>query len=132
MFSREITREFFVRLNRGIELRNLYMLLFLVMAVSLPIRDSNSAYWDGNQLQKFCGSNNARFQLICNGYVVGVIDASGGKEAGVSGTTFCIANRVQAKQTVEVVKKWLDNNPAKRHLPGGRIVALALSQPFPC
>ena len=60
-----------------------------------------------------------------SGYVLGVVDSTGGKR-------LCIPRGVIVKQLVDATRAYLTTNPQLRHLPADLLVSNALSNMFPC
>ena len=91
-------------------------------AAHAEFKDGNQLY---NQMQKEFGSVDW-FNAI--GYVTGVADTlSGVTVCGPSGGT-----GVPASQVYDIVKQYLQEYPAVRHLSGDRLVGRALERVFPC
>jgi hypothetical protein len=63
---------------------------------------------------------------------MGVFDAAGGPDGGVSGFTFCEPGGVILRQAVDIVVKWLSDHPQHRHHDADSLVAAALSEVWPC
>jgi hypothetical protein len=97
-----------------------------------PKRDSDSAtvlYYTGNQFIELCDKD----RTACLTYMLGVID-------GQASSTFMTDRvtsykydytRVTAGQLFAVVEKFLNDNPADRHLPAAVLIANALVSAFP-
>lgn len=45
---------------------------------------------------------------------------------------YCIPERVTQGQLQDVVVKYLESQPSRRHLPAGILVTVALAEAFPC
>lgn len=105
-----------------------------------PPRSEGSieAYWDGNQLDKFCNpqADNPKlrdYQMICLGYSIGVLDGVRVYEEALNRNPMVCTNSViTSKQIREVVTKYLRGNPADLHLSASVLVIKALSEAFPC
>jgi len=71
---------------------------------------------------------------ICWGYIGGVNDNEMSHVAAASGKgrRYCLPHGVDLDQLRKVVRQYLENNPAKLHLPGQILVKAALEQAFPC
>lgn len=82
---------------------------------------------DGNALYRSCTSQEPFHKWYCLGFVAGVWD---GLEAA---DYVCFGEgRVTKGQTVDVVVKYLRENPAKRAQPAGVLIKSALSEAFTC
>lgn len=93
-------------------------------------------FWDGNRLKTFIDaddrmvignpSNTDPFEsgkLI--GFVVGVHES-------MSGILVCAPKNVSVAQLLDVVKKYVNENPDKRHKPAKELVMMSLIGAFPC
>jgi hypothetical protein len=69
---------------------------------------------------------------MCGGYIAGVNDNQASHVALGEAPTYCLPDGVEIYQLVKVVRKYLEDNPAKLHLPSGILVESALNQAFPC
>jgi hypothetical protein len=93
---------------------------------------------DGNELYKDCtASTNTSFGF-CYGYVAAIADAARGNvtlngvSGGVYGVKHCLAKEITMKEAVDIVLRWLAQNPETRHSGASTIVATALAEAFPC
>ncbi|WP_147377680.1 Rap1a/Tai family immunity protein [Mesorhizobium waimense] len=73
----------------------------------------------------------------CYGFVVGVLDHFGIMNSiGVSEVEnigpFCLTDSVNANDVTEVVARFLDQHPEKRHLAGYLLTRQALTDGYPC
>ena len=68
---------------------------------------------------------------VCLGYVMAIADLLG-QGRPVSGVRACVSADVTSGQLMDVVRQWLERNPARRHVNGATLVAVALQQAFPC
>ena len=70
---------------------------------------------------------------VCLSYAMGVIDSM---EAAVKDNLleplFCMPPAVTNDQIEDIVVKYVENHPEKRHLKGAAIVQAAMVQAFPC
>src|SRR5262249_45000203 len=125
-------------------------LILTALALS-PVRAENPAkenlgvYVVGNQLTQDCRSflNATRTGRVtweqqaeasrCYGYVTGVFDL-GSELVAVGKITlpFCIPKGSNANDLVEVVAKFLDENPAQEDRSGDDLVWAAWKESFPC
>lgn len=71
---------------------------------------------------------------LCSGFITGVSDEA--MIYPIYNLTLknypCIPPEVHSDQLVSVVKKYLEDNPAKLHLPAGMLTIHALIEAFPC
>lgn len=110
--------------------------LLLFISIILPIY-ANAGYYDGNDLDKWgvlLNRSNNGFKLtdaqymdisIYQGYVAGVYDHG-------DGVAFCAPDKTKAKQLTDIVTIYISNHPEKRNIQGADLVAIALSEKFPC
>lgn len=103
----------------------------------------------GNSLYEACTTENGVTAGFCIGYVVGVIEGiryglavpmwSAGEDSsevinklsdGV--LMYCPPPEVQNGQHVDVVNKYLQSHPEKRHMPARLLIHIALREAFPC
>ena len=81
-------------------------------------------FWDGNKLySKLRGETMEQMQAL--GYVMGVSDAE-------DTATICSPNTVTSGQMFDIVKQYLENNPAVRHFPADTLVKVVLGRVWPC
>jgi hypothetical protein len=66
----------------------------------------------------------------CGAYIFGVLDLM----AQTNGQLFahCLPDKATGKQLIDVVVKWLRENPAERHYSAASNIQVALQQAFPC
>lgn len=86
---------------------------------------AHADFYTGNKLKSLCNSQNYVESSVCIGYTVGITDS-------FSGYLFCPPAEVTAGQLVEMVKKYMNENPAKLHEPSSSIVVDAIKKDFPC
>jgi len=97
--------------------------LIITLLFASPVR---AGFFDGNFLHEGCTSKN----LLCAGYIAAISDVM--DEHTVYGWSACVPNDVMLSQLGDIVTRWLDNNPQKRHLAANSLVAQALAEAFPC
>ena len=82
-------------------------------------------FMSGNDLYGHCSSAVYVDRGICHGYVIGVVDI-------LSQRVICVPDDATAGQAEDIVRQWLEGHPEVRHLAAEGLVALALSEAFPC
>lgn len=102
-----------------------YALFFSVLLV-LP---AQAQMFDGNKLLDIfkkaeTAGNNVDWG-VSRGYVAGVYDAN-------SGVTFCTPSTVSLGQMSDMTHKYLENNPAVRHLSAEAIIVYFMGKTWPC
>ena len=68
---------------------------------------------------------------FCRGYVAGAVDQMVGLSLHTA-TVYCIPSNADNDQSVRVVLKYLNDNPATLNYPAGALVAKAIIAAFPC
>jgi hypothetical protein len=77
----------------------------------------------GNKLKQKCDGG-VGDELFCVGYVTGIADAHA--------MSICTPKEVTQGQNMNIVKKYLNDNPAQLHRDADVLVLTALQQAFPC
>ena len=108
--------------------------MFAIIAAAAAAAQMPSFY-DGNKLWDFCSGDKSSpvyYQQAegCRAYIIGVYDTQ--VEFRRATPTVCISMQVESQQLVDVVKQWLERNPANRQHSASSIVLYALGQAFPC
>jgi Rap1a immunity proteins len=100
-------------------------LLLLTMAAMI----ASPAYaFTGDELWKYCQEEKADFSTgLCMGYILGISVMLETPTA-----EYCRPARSTNSQIVDVVKRYLEDNPHERHLPAADLIVTALSKHFPC
>ena len=103
--------------------------VLIASVVSVPITAlAAQAFVSGNDLYERCtepppGSGP---QVACNGYILGVADLL------MMDERVCMPHGVVSQQLLDIVVKYLRDNPAKRQFSGASETTLALTDAFPC
>jgi len=88
----------------------------------------------GNAFLSECNTTETLFQKgICMGYIVGLNDGIK-VEAGLRDVTmpYCIPENVTNAQSMKVINKFINDNPAKAHMRTSVLATAALMDAFPC
>lgn len=105
-------------------------MIALLMLLALPVE--SSAFWTGNDILARCEGDVAD-QRDCLGYVTGASDMlAAAQTVGGARPVMCQPDNVSRKQVVDIVVRYLQNNPNVRHFLGGSLVRIALMDAFPC
>lgn len=96
----------------------------LLLIAALVCTSAHAEFKSGNKLLEDMTSSSMN-QMNALGYVTGVADA-------LMGITFCMPPTVNAGQVYDMVKLYLENNPANRHNTADRIVNHVLKNVWPC
>jgi hypothetical protein len=105
-------------------IKKLVTITALAMLLGSPT--SYAAIYSGNLLVGHCEPDDATFtDGLCYGYVYGVYDV-------IEGARACAPDVVTGKQLVNIVRKYLKENPENLHHNAASLVTFALAQAFPC
>jgi|SRR5215469_4451814 len=96
-------------------------------AVSL-MRPHAKAFHSANELYASCDPDPRA--SACTEYVAGVTDGLWSLDSHL--TEICLPDGVVLNQAVDVVVKWLKDNPAQRHYSASSDIEVALREAFPC
>lgn len=96
-----------------------------VFALLLVGSSAQAFFYDGNDLLRRLNFDDEVVQMVALGYVAGVSDANKGR-------THCMPNNVTTGQLRDMVRNYLNNNPAERHYTAHSIVREVLASVFPC
>ncbi len=98
---------------------------FLILM--LMCGSAHAFFKDGNKLLSELNNNSGTnvMPAIGIGYITGVADA-------LYGITNCPPQNVTAGQLTDMVKNYLENTPAIRHLPANQIISHVLKSVWPC
>jgi hypothetical protein len=100
----------------------------IAASADTPFLDNAAAFIGGNQLNEDCTSASRFDQGFCAGYIIAVADMA----QGLKSIDVCLPKDVVIQQAVDVIKKYLADNPAARHYSAYTIVIAALNAAFPC
>ena len=117
-------------------------LLLIALAISVATLSqpaSTAERIDGHQLLEQCeklgeGPANNYYAGTCAGYIMGVIDSHN----GAAGTEkmpepyFCIPGDVSRGQLIDIVLKYVEAHPERRHFGGATLIWIALVFEYPC
>jgi hypothetical protein len=95
-----------------------------VLCLALMASSAQAEFLDGNKLLSDMKGSHG-YQMSALGYVMGVADA-------IQGAVACVPPSVLSGQVLDMVRNYLEANPAVRHLTADMIVTHVLKQAFPC
>lgn len=112
------------------------VLKVFVAALSVYVLSGAIVFFDGNKLHEAC--QNSRDSL--DWYIVGAIESDTWwvNDTTVDGHAvelkdpYCLPVPTNARQAMDVVCKYIESNPDRRHFPAAYQVRNALSEAFPC
>lgn len=102
-------------------------LLLLIAAMLYPVKPASTAFYNGNELLDLCSSKRSEKQLLCLGLVSGYYD-------GMQYAFTCdrAGPKVIVQQLVDIVLKFLRDNPADRHIAAAALSFRAFRLAFDC
>ncbi len=86
---------------------------------------AHAEFWTGNMLLERIRSGESYDRGTALGYILGVSDFG-------QNVSHCSGSQVTAGQTRDVVKQYLEQNPALRDISADLLVSMALKQAWPC
>lgn len=120
----------------------------LSAVLALGASAASAQMTDGNNLWEVCSGPARTDQAFCTGYVAGMMEigiftavTATADDGGDMATTleniqdflgYCTPPNVYLPQIVEVFKSYLENSPARSHLPGNVLYTEAMQEAFPC
>ena len=102
--------------------------IVLMLLLGSPAR---AAVYSGNTLLDRCNDNENVSWGACLGYITAVSDVLNGGDV-IAGWKACNPKNVTPGQARDIVVRWLEENPKERHYSANSLVAIALSEAFPC
>ena len=95
---------------------------------------AQAGFDSGNRLFEDCAAENYFNRGYCGGYIVGIVDTIEALQARgkLPATALCVPDGVTKGQLADVVRKYLEENPQRRHADAGRLVPEALNAAFGC
>ena len=98
----------------------------IIIALAIVASTTASAqFYSGNELLQRMDSGDAGQNMLAMGYVAGVVDMTRGEY-------HCAPATVTLGQVRDMVRNYIYNNPANRHMNGSVLVALPLVEIWPC
>ena len=94
------------------------------LILALACTSAHAEFFDGNKLLADMNGSQMR-QMSAIGYIMGVSDT-------LQGVSVCPPPQVLAGQMHDMVKQYLEDNPALRHHTADIIVGHVLSRAWPC
>ena len=96
----------------------------VLVALVMTTAAQAGTFWDSNTLyNKLQGNTMEQMQAL--GYIMGAADA-------LDTATICAPNNVTAGQINDMMKNYLENYPAVRHLAADSLISLVLGRMWPC
>lgn len=109
------------------------MRTFLAIAFMIMLMGRGHAmFLDGNTLRGWCSSEDAGNQAACLGYVIGVADVLISQNRGELTQHKACIPAIEATQVVDTTKQYLETHHQTGDITASDLVAMALSDAFPC
>ena len=111
------------------------MTILSVIAVCLLAASNNAqagAWMNGNKLHEICTSAKSEDQVYCTGYIEGAMDAIRDDASLLSQCAFAIPPSMSSETAKAVIVKWLEDHPKTWSVHADGIVAVAMTNEFPC
>ncbi len=102
-----------------------------------------NAYTTGNQLHMLCSEPS--IELACSFYIDGIVEVLSDLQAATRGLPtdsyqpardlakpFCLPENSTKGQVKDIVKRYLSEQPEKRHGIAWYLISVALQEAFPC
>ena len=103
------------------------------LAVPRPATNDTPDMRTGNGYLEACTSENVDIEFSCINFTIGLFEGIQGGIAAVDAKQiFCSPSGATVGQMLDVVVKYIRDNPDIRHLPTSVIAAFSLKRAFPC
>jgi hypothetical protein len=99
--------------------------LITTLVLSLSALSASAEFYTGNDLLERMNSNNNSNQMLAMGYVAGTFDMTQGEH-------HCAPVSITLGQVYDIAHKYIQNNPAIRHLAASVLVTVSLNVVWPC
>ena len=110
-------------------MKRLLIPMFITLLASSPVRGQMA----GNALLDYCKLDSGEAFWICSSYIFGVRDSLDQQNKGENNPfAFCTTASVDGRQVLDIVVKYLEDNPKWRHFPAWSLIQRALHNAFPC
>ena len=97
----------------------------LICVVALVVMPAQAQFYSGNELWQIMQADDYTSKGMALGFVAGVSDSW-------DGTLVCGPSSVTLGQAVDIVKRFLRDNPQSRHLSAESLARVALARAWPC
>jgi hypothetical protein len=114
-------------------MRAVLVALLLLCAARIQAEEVNS-FETGNALYEEMSSSNPSGpeRVYAMGYVAGIMDFLSSNAMRDTSMRTCLTTGLTVGQVFEVTKRYLEDNPEKRHHNAAGLVTIALLRAFPC
>lgn len=114
----------------------LFPMVFIAIAQSTFAQEG---FIPGNELHSWCVSKSATDEAACATFILGTLEGAtiewGRLNPGARDSTtgpFCLPKGVVRGQAIDVVKAYLNEQPALRHFPASSLALTSVGRAFPC
>jgi hypothetical protein len=101
------------------------LILTTCLTLLLSVNAQATYFNDGNKLLSDMDDTSSTSKMYALGYVTGVVDS-------LNQVVFCMPSTVTVGQVNDMIRNYLRNTPAERHLPADVIISKAFGVAFPC
>ena len=101
------------------------LILTTCLTLLLSANAQATYFNDGNKLLSDMDDTASTSKMYALGYVAGVVDS-------LNQVVFCMPSTVTVGQVNDMIRNYLRNTPAERHLPADVIISKAFGVAFPC
>lgn len=100
--------------------------------LGIAATQAQAGFFDGNKLYAYITGSNALERQQAVGYVMGVVDAGAAPGETKHGWCFELPRGITGDQAVDIVKLYLEKDPARREFGASGLAEAALQDAFPC
>lgn len=101
-----------------------------LLGTLIPAQAEQGSYVNGADLDKWCWEPNTD---NATAFIMGVHDATITMfDTGNTDLTLCVPDTAKGRDITVAVCRWLNNNPAKRHMSASSLTMVALAETWPC
>ena len=102
-----------------------------LLAIQLNPQAARAEAGDGNSLLQVCGPDSSMYAL-CLGQVSAYVRAFTFAQVAGMEEVYCMPRNATVGQAIDVLVKYLKENPSKRHAGGEVIFLASMSEAWPC
>lgn len=99
--------------------------------IGLASMQAQAGFLSGNTLYAYMTSGNTFESELAIGCVMGIMDANNGPGRTKHRWCFSVPGGVTGEQARDVVRRFLEQNPNKRHFEAASLTEAALAEAFP-
>jgi hypothetical protein len=103
-----------------------------VLLVQVMSGGAKADFTSGNDLWDWCQANDPMKDALRTSYVLGAGETFQVLQVAKQVRFYCIPDKVQNGQAIDVVKLYLRDHPETRQYSAPTLIMLALKEKFPC